>query len=123
MAAGVKHVEIAVSDLTKSMRFYEKLFRILGWKKVPKHGFVTGPTKVYLKRWPFPKGNTLGARHVCFHAQDRAAVNRVGAFVKKAGVRMIRGPMVVPEYSPDYYTVDFFDPDGYMLEVAHTPDD
>jgi hypothetical protein len=24
-------------------------------------------------------------------------------------------------YSRDYYTVDFRDPDGYVLEVAHTP--
>jgi hypothetical protein len=34
---------------------------------------------------------------------------------------MIRGPVEIPEYSPAYYTVDFKDPDGYIWEVAHTP--
>jgi hypothetical protein len=43
-------------------------------------------------------------------------------FVKGVGVHIIRGPLLVPEYSPDYYTMDFYDPDGYMLEVAHTPE-
>jgi hypothetical protein len=27
----------------------------------------------------------------------------------------------MPDYSEGYYTVDFRDPDGYVIEVAHTP--
>ena len=122
MATGIKHIEIAVSDLKKSLEFYGTLFAILGWKQVPENGFVTANTKVYLKQWGFPKGNTLGARHICFWAADRVVVDKVGVFVKGVGVHIIRGPLLVPEYSPDYYTMDFYDPDGYMLEVAHTPE-
>lgn len=121
MNQGIKHIEIAVSDLQKSLGFYDGLFEIIGWKKVDRNGYVIGGTKVYLKQWDYSKGNSLGARHICFWAQDRSTVDAVGKHVKTTGVKMIRGPLVATEYSPDYYTVDFYDPDGYMLEVAHTP--
>jgi catechol 2,3-dioxygenase-like lactoylglutathione lyase family enzyme len=121
MAQGIKHIEIAVSDLQKSLIFYEGLFKILGWKKGTKNDFEIDHCDIYLKKWDFPAGNTLGVRHVCLWGTDRAMVDKVGEYVKSTGVKMIRGPLVVPEYSPNYYTVDFFDPDGCMLEVAHTP--
>jgi catechol 2,3-dioxygenase-like lactoylglutathione lyase family enzyme len=35
MTTGIKHIEIAVSDLKKSLEFYGTLFAILGWKQVP----------------------------------------------------------------------------------------
>ena len=120
MDQGIKHIEIAVSDLQESLHFYDTLFELIGWQKVKDNGFVSGIAKVYLKQWDFPRGNTLGARHICFWAHDRAIVDKVGEYVKSTGVKMIRGPLIVVEYSPDYYTVDFYDPDGYMLEVAHT---
>ena len=118
---GIKHIEIAVSDLQKSLDFYDKLFEIIGWQKVDKNGYKSGNMKVYLKKWDFPKGSALGVRHICFWADSQDMVNRAGEYVKNTGVKMIRGPLLVPEYSPDYYTVDFYDLDGLMLEVAHTP--
>lgn len=123
MAAGIKHIEIAVSDLPRSFDFYAGLFKIIGWEKVPgnRNDWKCGSIKLYIKKWDFAAGNTLGARHICFWATDRATVDKAGEYIKSTGVKMIRGPMIVPEYSPDYYTVDFYDPDGYMLEVAHTP--
>ena len=121
MNRGIKHIEIAVSDLEKSLIFYDTLFEMIGWKKVEKNGYVCGNLKIYLKEWDFKKGNTLGVRHICFWAEDRAMVDRIGEYVKNTGVEIIRGPLVVQEYSPEYYTVDFYDPDGFMLEVAHTP--
>ena len=121
MNQGIKHIEIAVSDLQKSLNFYDTFFEIIGWQKVKKNGFIVGNTKVYLKQWDFSSGNTLGVRHICFWADNRAMVDKVGEYIKSSGVKMIRGPLIVAEYSPDYYTVDFYDPDGYMLEVAHTP--
>lgn len=119
---GIKHIEIAVSDLQKSLNFYRPLFEMIGWKEVDKNGFVNGNIKIYLKKWEYPVGNSLGVRHLCFWAENREIVDKVGDYIKNTGVRMIRGPLVVSEYSPDYYTVDFYDPDGFMLEVAHTPD-
>ena len=123
MNQGIKHIEIAVSELQKSLDFYEPLFEIIGWTKIEKNGFTCGNNKIYLKKWDFPVGNTLGARHICFFlgGDSHTMVDKVGEYVKSTGVKMIRGPLIVTEYSPDYYTVDFYDPDGYMLEVAYTP--
>jgi len=121
MNIGIKHIEIAVSDLQKSLSFYDKLFEMIGWKKVENNGYVSGNTKIYLKKWDFPKGHTLGVRHMCFWAEDRAIVDRVGEYVKSTGAEIIRGPLIVEKYSPDYYTIDFYDLDGCILEVAHTP--
>ena len=47
-------------------------------------------------------------------------VNRTGEYVKNSGVEIIRGPLIVEKYSLDYYTVDFYDLDGCILEVTHT---
>lgn len=121
MNQGIKHIEIAVSDLQKSLIFYDKLFEIIGWKKVKKNGYTSGNLKIYLKQWNFLKGNTLGVRHICFWGDSHIMVDKVGEYVKSTGMQIIRGPLIVTEYSPDYYTFDFYDPDGYMLEVAHTP--
>lgn len=119
---GIKHIEIAVSDLQKSLAFYRKLFEMIGWKEVDKNGFKNGNIRVYLKKWDYPVGNSLGVRHICFWAESKKMVDKVGEYIKSTGVKMIRGPLTVPEYSPDYYTIDFYDLDGFMLEVAYTPD-
>ena len=95
---------------------------MIGWKEVDKNGFVNGNIKIYLKKWDYSVGNSLGVRHLCFWAEDREMVDKVSKYIKSAGVRIIRGPLIVSEYSPDYYTIDFYDLDGFMLEVAHTPD-
>ncbi|MFA6325335.1 MAG: VOC family protein [Candidatus Paceibacterota bacterium] len=118
---GIKHIEIAVSDLQKSLDFYKPLFKMIGWKEVDKNGFVSGNLKIYLKKWDYPVGNSLGVRHLCFWAENGDIVDKASEYIKSTGVKIIRGPLIVSEYSPDYYTVDFYDPDGFMLEVAHTP--
>jgi catechol 2,3-dioxygenase-like lactoylglutathione lyase family enzyme len=66
MASGIKHIEIAVSDLGQSLDFYGKLFAILGWQRGKTNNFEIDDVSVYLKKWDFPKGRTLGARHICF---------------------------------------------------------
>jgi catechol 2,3-dioxygenase-like lactoylglutathione lyase family enzyme len=118
---GIKHLEIAVSDLQKSLNFYRALFNIIGWKEVDKNGFVNGNIKIYLKEWNFASGNALGIRHICFWAESESVVEKVAEYVKNTDVNIIRGPLIVPDYSPGYYTFDFYDPDEFILEVAYTP--
>lgn len=64
--------------------------------------------------------NTLGVRHICFQANSRQMVEAVAAYLKKVNARIIRGPQEM-NYTKGYYTIDFYDPDGYVLEVAFTP--
>lgn len=128
MPLGIRHIEIVVSDLKKSLDFYSKLFFLIGWQKVDGNGFKCGGTKIYLKESTGAKRDTnyeqrdlLGVRHVCFEVNDKETVDTVGKFLIEKNTKMIRGPLeVFDEWTPNggYYTVDFHDPDGYILEVV-----
>jgi len=65
--------------------------------------------------------NSLGPRHICFQAVEKEVVDRVYLYLQTKKVRIIRKPVLVPEYSAGYYTIDFYDPNGYVLGVAYTP--
>ncbi|WP_461488347.1 VOC family protein [Pontibacter sp. HJ8] len=71
---------------------------------------------------PLAFHDSLGVRHICFHAVSRAVVDQVGEWLKNRKGDLLRGPQEMPLYSVSYYTVDFRDPNGFVLEVAHTPD-
>ncbi|GAA4306651.1 hypothetical protein GCM10023183_22030 [Nibribacter koreensis] len=64
--------------------------------------------------------DTLGVRHLCFRAEDASTVHAVGTYLREVGATIIRGPIEM-DYSAGYITVDFKDPDGYVLEVAYAP--
>ena len=49
MPLGIRHIEILVSNLNRSVEFYTKLFSLVGWEQVDATGFKCGDTKIYLK--------------------------------------------------------------------------
>jgi catechol 2,3-dioxygenase-like lactoylglutathione lyase family enzyme len=118
---GINHIEFWVSNLEKSISFYEGLFLIIGWKRLNRHAFSTGTMEIYFKEVELTKQNTLGPRHICFQAIDRQVVESVYNFLKEREHRIIRGPLERNEYSEGYYTIDFYHPDGFVIEVAYTP--
>ncbi|SFF09703.1 Catechol 2,3-dioxygenase [Bacillus sp. OV194] len=118
---GINHIEFWVNSMEESLEFYETLFALIGWKEIGKGMFSSGHIEIYLKEADVPRTDSAGPRHICFQAVSRDVVDRVGSYLQEAGAEMIRGPVEVPRYSKGYYTVDFRDPDGYVLEVAHTP--
>lgn len=36
-------------------------------------------------------------------------------------VNVIRGPIERNHHSEGYYTIDFYDPNGFIIELAYTP--
>ena len=76
----------------------------------------------YFKEVSAPLQHSLGVRHICFHAISREMVNAVGTWLTYTGGNIIRGPQSMPRHDGSYYTIDFRDPNGFVLEVAHTPD-
>jgi catechol 2,3-dioxygenase-like lactoylglutathione lyase family enzyme len=119
--AGINHIELWVSNLERSQAFYAQLFRAIGWRQKGDTEFSSGSTTCYLVEQPVTRVDGVGPRHVCFQAVSRGVVDDVASMLRSASAEIIRGPVEMPEYSKDYYTVDFRDPDGYVLEVAHTP--
>lgn len=119
---GISHLEFWVKDLEASLAFYSKLIPMIGWHALNRTSFSCGVHEVYFKQMPVQLHDSLGVRHICFHATSREVVERVGEWLQSINADIIRGPQAMPQYTPEYYTVDFRDPNGFVLEVAYAPD-
>ena len=118
----IHHIEMNVSELGRSRDFYGTLLPALGWTQLRPGTYIHDGCEIYLKAAVLTGADSHahgGPRHLCFRAGSRAEVDRIGEILEGRGATVLRGPMAMPEYSATYYTVDFRDPDGYVLEVAH----
>jgi glyoxylase I family protein len=61
-----------------------------------------------------------GLHHLAFDAPSREVVDAVAAWLRDEGADIEGGPGE-RDYTPGYYAVFFFDPDGLKLEVVHQP--
>jgi catechol 2,3-dioxygenase-like lactoylglutathione lyase family enzyme len=118
--SAIHHIEMNVSDVARSCDFYKSLLLGLGWKELRPGMYLKDGCEVYLKAAAAAgSGPRHGPRHVCFRAASRDEVDRTAALLKSKDASILRGPLAMPEYGATYYTVDFRDPDGFVLEVAH----
>jgi catechol 2,3-dioxygenase-like lactoylglutathione lyase family enzyme len=121
LSPGINHIEFWVTDLEKSIKFYHSFLSLIGWKKVNDISFSDGRMIIYfIGMKGVEKVRSLGIRHLCFQAPEKEQVDQVSHALADLGAEVIRGPQFMP-YSKDYYTIDFYDPDGQVIEVAHTP--
>jgi len=120
-APGINHIEYWVHDLNRSLRLFTALFSLLGWKQLSKTEFSCGTCVFYFAEKPVRRNDSSGVRHVCFTAPSRQTVDQVARTLRSEDAEILRGPLEMPDYSEAYYTVDFRDPDGNVVEVAHTP--
>ena len=118
---GINHIEFWVKNLEESIGFYSELFPMIGWYALNRTSFSCGHHEIYFKEMPVALHDSLGVRHICFHATSREVVDQVGKWLRSRKADVIRGPQEMPQYDATYYTVDFRDPNGFVLEVAHTP--
>jgi glyoxylase I family protein len=130
----VDHVDLVVSSIERSLPFYRGLLGPLGWVGVVEQEGERGETIHYL--WGPDWGGSLGLRerqaegsvdryalgmhHLAFTAPNRAAVDRAAAWLRGQGAEIEGGPGE-RHYTPGYYAVFFYDPDGIKLEVVHRP--
>lgn len=133
----VDHVDLVVSSIDRSLPFYRGLLAPLGWAGVVEQEGERGETIHYL--WGPDLGGSLGLRelrseaespsydryalglhHLAFEAPTRAAVDRAASWLRREGAD-IDGEPGERHYTPGYYAVFFFDPDGFKLEVVHRP--
>lgn len=118
---GINHIEFWVSDLRKTMKFYNSFLSLIGWKQISEVSFSDGRMVIYfIEMKGVEKTRSLGVRHLCFQATEKEQVDQVYDALVIEEAKIIRGPLLMP-YSKEYYTIDFYDPDGQVTEVAHTP--
>jgi catechol 2,3-dioxygenase-like lactoylglutathione lyase family enzyme len=118
---GINHIEFWVSDIRKTMKFYNSFLSLIGWKQISQVSFSNGSMVIYfIEMKDVEKTRSLGVRHLCFQAMSEKQVDQVYDALVTEQAKIIRGPLSMP-YSKGYYTVDFYDSDGQVTEVAHTP--
>jgi glyoxylase I family protein len=132
-STGIHHVDLVVSSIERSLPFYRDLLGPLGWHGVSEVQGERGETIWYL----WGPGSSVGVReaqtedgaydryrvglhHVAFEAASRAVVNERAAWLRAQGAEIESGPEEY-WYSPGYYAVFFYDPDGLKLEIVHIP--
>ena len=129
-AGWLHHIDITVSSLERSTRFYDQALPLMGFRRirdVPEGPLWAGERiEVGLQdaRPGHPRTHdrySPGLHHVAFGASDRAAVDRVYRVLLSLGVQIPDPPALYERYCPGYYAVFFADPDGIKLEYVHTP--
>jgi len=127
---GIAHIQLSVSDMERSMPFYEKLLLSLEMVMLTKRPegmyFVGGRTGVLIspiapefKDQPFNQ-RRAGLHHFCFRARSREDIDAIYRTALELQAKIIRTPQDNP-WAPGYYSVLFEDPDGIRIEANHVP--
>ena len=128
------HVDLVVSSIERSLPFYRDLLGPLGWHGISEVEGERGETIWYL----WGPGTSVGLRaaqaetaggfdryrvgvhHVAFEAYSRALVDERAQWLLETGAEIESEPQEYT-YTPGYYAVFFYDPDGLKLEIVHIP--
>ncbi len=119
----IDHIGIQVSDLERSIAFYEKALAPLGYALVMRWqafaGFGIGGKPDF---WIDGRNGPKDPIHVAFRASGRATVRAFYAAALAAGGKDNGEPGVRPHYHEHYDGGFVLDPDGHNVEaVCHEP--
>jgi len=133
----IDHLDLVVSSLGRSLDFYRGLLGPLGFVHESEIAGERGERVVYLSRHggggslslrerqsdahgvPYDR-YAVGVHHIAFAASSRARVDERASWLRAAGAQIESGPAEY-SYTPGYYAVFAYDPDGLKLELVHRP--
>jgi catechol 2,3-dioxygenase-like lactoylglutathione lyase family enzyme len=123
------HVFLPVSDVARSVRFYELALRPLGMTvRVDYDGKDGPPGHPDLKGfgkdgrigfWLRPGRGDGDPLHIGFVASSREMVDAAYAAAMAAGAQDNGPPGIRAYYDPRYYAANVRDPDGHSLEFVY----
>src|SRR4029453_7776583 len=118
---------VTVSDLARSIAFYDPVMRLLGFRKgtkaiagEPHAHYFTAEVQYSLRPARSPVAHdpyAPGLHHVCFRVPTNADVDAAARELRALGIAATE-PALYPEYADDYYATFFTDPDGLRLEIV-----
>jgi catechol 2,3-dioxygenase-like lactoylglutathione lyase family enzyme len=118
------HVTIGVTDVGRSMSFYDRALKSLGIERLYGDGGTFAGYGIGRKAffWIGRRDQVTTGAHIAFTAVDRAAVDAFHVFALAAGGRENGPPGLRPQYHAHYYGAFILDPDGHNIEaVCHQP--
>jgi len=120
------HIILTVSNVERSLAFYEAALKPLGIKFFLPYtgegdhpdlwGFGDGKRAFFWLKQGKPDPDSI---HWGFMAESQGKVDEFYRAALAAGAKDNISPRFRTEYTPDYYAVDVLDPDGYSFEVTH----
>jgi len=118
----LNHVSIGVRDIARARKFYDAVFKPLGYARLSTGASSLGYGKKGVVYWisqtdsPVVKDPASGL-HFCFDAPDRGSVDKFHRAALKAGGSDNGGPGLRADYGKNYYAAFAVDPDGYRIEA------
>lgn len=125
---GIQHIDLAVTDVDRSLAFYLNLLGPLGLKEEERYPTYRGTEEVvYLSfgdEWlglrPSDGGSFtyygVGIEHLAFEVDTQDEVNAAHERCVQRGERIHHAPEEDADI-PGYYAFFVFDPDGLRIEV------
>ena len=118
----IDHTGYSVTDLARSIAFYEKALAPLGYVLIMQHGQFAGFGVGGKPDFWIGAGTPHDKIHVAFRAAGHAQVRAFYAAALAAGGTDNGPPGPRPLYHENYYAAFVHDPDGHNVEaVCHEP--
>src|SRR4051812_41693159 len=111
------HVDLRVRNMAAALPFYAALLPALGFTEASgddtwmTYTAPGGGKREFFGFTEDPNHQPNGTR-VSFWADTRDEVDRVAEVVRGAGGKVLEGPELCRDYSPNYYAFFWEDPDG-----------
>lgn len=122
----IDHVSLAVSDMSRSVVFYEHVLAPLGLAKIVDRGVSVGFGKTYPELWLnlrdglAPVAETTGI-HIALRARSEDVVRAFHAEALRHGGRDAGSPGPRQAALTTYFGAFIFDPDGNKIEAMNFP--
>jgi catechol 2,3-dioxygenase-like lactoylglutathione lyase family enzyme len=118
------HIDLRVRNIETAREFYAQLLPAIGFTRPGDTGpewynwYVPGEGKTEFFGVTADPDHRPNGTRISFWADSREEVDRAAEVVRRAGGKVLEGPELCVEYTPDYYAFFFEDPDGNKLEIC-----